>query len=48
MPLAPNFLKLLGRSGLSDHGARKADARGAGVPFHHLMEASMACKDQVR
>lgn len=32
MPL--HGLRVVLRSGLSDQGARKADARGAGLPFH--------------
>ena len=26
----------------TDHGARSAEARGARLPFHHLMEAPIA------
>ena len=33
---------------MRDHGARKAEARGAGFPCRHLMEASMAFKERVR
>jgi len=29
-----------------DHGARSAEARGAGLPCHHLIEASMAFRER--
>ena len=36
-----------GRLGESDHGARSAEALGAGFPRHHLMVLSIAFSDRV-
>ena len=33
---------------MRDQGALRADARGAGFPFHHLIVASIALSDNVR
>ena len=43
-----NVLNCGWRYGERDHGARRADARGASLPCHHFIEASMAFKDRVR
>ena len=31
---------------MRDHGACSAEARGAGLPCHHLIEASMAFRER--
>ena len=37
-----------GRFGDRDQGARRAEARGAGFPRHHLMVVSIAFSERVR
>ena len=33
---------------MRDHGARSAEARGAGLPCDHLIEASVAFRERAR
>ena len=42
------FLNCCWRLGVREIGARSAEARAAGFPCHHLMEASIAFRERVR